>query len=80
MLHRNEVPDRSLLQTVSRRMERTGTGSQTRLSASVRQGTVTISGTLQYESQRTPIVKAVRNIAGVHHVIDQLRLGEKRTF
>ena len=80
MLGRNEVPDKALLQTVNRRLDRTGTGSQTRLSASVQQGTVTLSGTLQYESQRVPIVKAVSNIAGVHRVVDQLRLGPKRTF
>ena len=80
MLGRNEVPDKTLLQTVKQRLDRTGIGSQTRLSASVQRGAVTLSGTLQYESQRTPIVKAVSNIAGVHRVIDQLRVGAKRTF
>jgi osmotically-inducible protein OsmY len=80
MFGRNDVPDRALQQTVNRRLDRTGTGSQARLSAVVQRGTVTISGTLQYESQRTPIMKAISNIPGVHHVIDLLRLGAKRTF
>lgn len=80
MLRKQDVPDRSLLQAVNRRLDRTGTGSQTRLTASVQRGTVTLSGTLQYERQRSPIVRAVRNIAGVCGVIDQLRIGEKRTF
>jgi hypothetical protein len=76
MLHKNVVPDKSLLQTINQRLDRTGTSSQTRLSASVQRGTVTLSGTLQYESQRAPIVRAVTSIAGVHQVIDRLRSGE----
>ncbi len=80
MLRSNEVPDKSLLQTVNRRLSRTGTGSQTRLTASVQRGTVTLAGTLQFERQRSPIVKAVGNVAGVRNVIDQLRVGEKRKF
>ena len=80
MLHRNEVPDKSLRQTINQRLDRTGTSSQTRFSAAVQRGIVTLSGILQYESQRSPIVRAVSNIAGVRHVIDQLRLGEKRTY
>src|SRR3972149_345179 len=80
MFGRNEVSDKTLLQTINRRLDRTGTGSQARLSAFVQRGTVTLSGTLQYENQRVPIVKAVSSIAGVHHVIDQLRMGAKRTF
>jgi osmotically-inducible protein OsmY len=80
MLGRNDVPDKALQQTVNRRLDRTGTGSRSRVSATVQRGTVTLSGTLQYENQRSPIVKAIRNIAGVQNVIDLLLLGAKRTF
>jgi hypothetical protein len=53
---------------------RAGGGSQTRITASISQGTVTLTGTLQYAIQRTPLVKAVSQIAGVRRVIDQLKL------
>ncbi len=78
MLRNDQIPDKSLLQTVNRRMQRTGTGSQMRLTATVQRGTVTLSGTLQYERQRSPIMKAVSNVAGVRNVVDQLRVGEGR--
>ena len=69
----NEVSDKALLKSVHRRLERTGTGSQSRLTASVQRGTVTLSGKLQYENQRLPIVKSVRGVSGVRQVIDQLQ-------
>jgi osmotically-inducible protein OsmY len=37
-------------------------------------GTVTLSGALQYEHQRPGAVQAVRGIAGVRRVIDQLTI------
>ena len=74
MLGRTEVPDRDLLRTVNQRLSRMGSGAESRLSASVDHGTVTLSGMLPYENQHTPIVRAVSNIPGVHRVIDQLHI------
>jgi osmotically-inducible protein OsmY len=73
MFGRNEVSDKDLLKNVNRRLDRTGTGSHSRITALVRRGTVTLSGKLQYEIQRTRIVKAVKSVAGVRQVIDQLQ-------
>ena len=68
----NDVSDKALLKSVNRRLDRTGTGSQTRLTATVQRGTVTITGKLQYDNQRVPIMKAIRSVAGVRNVVDQL--------
>lgn len=76
MFGQNQVPDASLLKTVKQRLERTGT--QSKVAATVQRGTVTLTGKLQYESQRTPIVKAVRNISGVRNVVDQLQSPPKK--
>jgi len=78
MFGRNEVPDRTLLKTVNRRLDRTGTGSQSRVIAAVQRGAVTLTGKLQYENQRNPILKAIRTVAGVRQVIDQLQSPPKR--
>ena len=78
MFGRNEVPDRTLLKTVNRRLDRTGTGSQSKIIAAVQRGMVTLTGNLQYENQRNPIVKAIRSVAGVRQVIDQLQASPKR--
>ena len=78
MFGRNEVPDKALLKTVNRRLDRTGTGSQSKVTASVQRGTVTLTGKLQYENQRAPIVKAISSVAGVRQVIDQLQSPPKK--
>lgn len=69
MLGKNGPSDKELLKTVNRKLDRAGGGSQSRVTAAVRQGTVTLSGRIKYENQRTPIVKAASSVAGVRNVI-----------
>jgi osmotically-inducible protein OsmY len=71
----NQESDKSLLKAVNKRLERTGT--QTRLTATVQRGTVTLCGKLQYENQRLNIVKAVQSVSGVRGVVDQLQAPPK---
>jgi hypothetical protein len=70
MYGRNENNDKALQKTVTQRLQRAS--SQAGLSASVQNGSVTLTGKLHFENQRQPIVKAMRGIAGVRNVIDQL--------
>jgi len=74
MFGRNDIPDKALIKTVNQRISRAGGGSGSRITANIAQGTVTLTGTLQYAIQRSPLVKAVSQIAGVRRVIDQLKL------
>lgn len=78
MFGRNQISDRDLQKTVNQRLQRAGVGSQTRVAAVVQGGTVTLTGTIQYAIQRSPIVKAVSNIAGIRRVLDQLQLIERK--
>ena len=73
MDRRNAVSDKALLQKVNQRLGRTG-ASQSRITASVRNREVTLSGTIQYETQRHSIVKAAGAVADVSRVVDQLRV------
>jgi osmotically-inducible protein OsmY len=41
-------------------------------------GSVTLSGNLKYESQRIPLVKALRGVSGVRNVLDQLAARPKK--
>lgn len=70
MFGRSDIADKALLKSVQRRLERTG--SRTRLNATMRQGTVTLTGQLQYEKQRLQIMNAVKGVSGVRQVIDRL--------
>ncbi|MEX2309337.1 MAG: BON domain-containing protein [Pirellulales bacterium] len=78
MFGRNEISDKALLRTISQKLARTGTSSRSRLTVSVQQGTVTLSGNLLYDIQRSPIIKAVSRIPGVRRVIDRLQLAPKK--
>ena len=68
------VPDNTLLKRVNDKLSRTGAGAQAKVTAAVRAGDVTLSGILQYEIQRRPLLKAATSVAGVRRVIDQMRV------
>ena len=69
----NAVPDRTILQKVNQRLARSGLGSS-RVTATVFRGDVTLTGTLQYETQRIPLVKGLNSVAGIRRLVDQLKV------
>lgn len=78
MFGRNQISDKDLLKIVSQKLMRSGSGSQSRVAVTVQGGTVTLTGTLQYAIQRSPIVKAMASVAGVRRVLDQMQLVDKK--
>ena len=72
----NANSDKALQKSVERRLQRSGGGAG--MKAVVMQGSVTISGNLKYESQRIPLIKALRGVAGVRSVLDQLKAPPKQ--
>jgi hypothetical protein len=76
MFGKNQIADKDLLKTINQKISRTGTSS--RITAAVRQGTVTLTGNIPYEAQRNPIIKSVSRIPGVRSVIDQLKFVTKK--
>lgn len=79
MFGRETVPDKTILKDVNKRRMRTGMGSRCRVTATVRSGQVTLSGQMQYENQRRPIVQAVNRVHGIKGVIDQMSVLGRRT-
>ncbi|RCS40712.1 BON domain-containing protein [Bremerella cremea] len=73
----NQVPDKDLQKLVNRTLERTGVGSQAKIMARVNAGTVIVSGTIKYENQRRPILKAIQGVAGVQRVSDTMACAPK---
>ena len=78
MLGRNQISDKDLAKTVNQKLSRAGASSQSRIAATILQGTVTLTGNLQYAGQRSPIVKSVSSVAGVRRVVDLLQLVERK--
>ncbi|MEZ6116978.1 MAG: BON domain-containing protein [Pirellulaceae bacterium] len=73
----NNVPDKTLLKTVTQKLLRTGSSSS-RITPTVRSGDVTLAGVIGFEHERRGIVRSVSSIPGVRRVIDQLRLIERK--
>jgi osmotically-inducible protein OsmY len=67
----NDNSDKALQKLVDRKLQRSG--GVAGLKAVVMRGSVTLSGNLKYESQRIPLMKALRGVSGVRNVQDQLK-------
>ncbi len=78
MFGQKPISDKDLLKNVVQKLARTGTSSNSRVTAFVRSGTVTLSGTLNYEIQRNALMKAASRTEGVRQVIDQMQLVVKK--
>lgn len=74
MPYENRIPDKTLLAKVNQRLSQCGTGSNVHVNVTIRNGTVTLSGMLEFDYQRRPILRAAQGVQGVRLVIDQLRV------
>lgn len=74
MLGNTQVPDKTLLKKINQRVARAGVGSQSKVTVTIRNGHVTLTGTLQYANQRRPLVRAASSVEGVRSVSDQMQL------
>ena len=72
----NSVPDKTLLREANKKLLRAGT--QTKVTASVSGGCLTLMGTLQYEIQRRPIMRAVNQVSGMRNVVDRMTVQAKK--
>ena len=75
-MYGNQIPDKTLLRDISKKLMRTGT--QTNVIAAVSSGYVTLTGVLQYENQRRTLIRAANQVAGVRHVGDQMTVQPRK--
>ncbi len=74
MKNQAKTQDPVISQRVSERLSSLGVRAPCRVNVMTSKGNVTLSGTIQYEHQRHMAVRAVTNVAGVHRVLDQMRV------
>ncbi len=72
----NQVPDKTLLKAVNKKLMRTGI--QAKITASVKGGYVVLNGSLQYENQRRTVVRAANQVSGVRQVVDQMTVQPRK--
>ena len=73
MFGRSRISDKDLAKKITRRLERAGMGSQSGIKLTVRNGQVTLSGSLKYGNQRQPTLTAASGVEGVRTIVDQLQ-------
>lgn len=73
----DKTPDSTLLKNVLRKLTQkcsSGTG----ISATVRGGNATVTGSIKHEHERKPIIRCVSAVQGIGQVIDQLQLQKRK--
>ena len=80
MFGNEPVADKALLKKINQRLERTGLGSRSRVTVTIRRGQVSLSGNIQYEHQRRPALKAVGSLQGVRGVVDHLQVQSRDAY
>ncbi len=77
MLAKTSPRDRLLNQKVMQQLSNHGVRSPCEVTASVSDGSVTLSGQIEHEYQRRSAVRAAQNIGGVKRVLDHLQVMSK---
>lgn len=72
MLYKSSVPDRVLLQTVTNKIAMRGIRLPCKIDVAVKNGDVTLSGTVQYAHQKGSAEQAIKGITGVRRVDNKL--------
>ena len=80
MLRQERVPDKTILQKVKQRIARASLGAASRMTVTVCNGRVTLSGKIQYETQRRPARRAVDGVDGVRGIVDQLQVQSRDAY
>ena len=72
MFHKPKVPDRQIVQKVTVQLPARGIRPPCNVRVHVRDGTVTLSGTIEFEMQRKAAIHAATGVNGVQRVVDHL--------
>jgi osmotically-inducible protein OsmY len=72
MFQKPKVPDRMIQQKVTQQLPRRGIRPPSDVHVTVSNGTVTLSGKIEFEMQRKAAHHAASAVNGVHRVVDHL--------
>ena len=74
MQHQERVKDSVISQKVKEKLSGAGIRAPCKIAVASSNGQVTVSGSIQHEHQRSLALRAIRGVAGVQRVVDQMRL------
>jgi osmotically-inducible protein OsmY len=77
MLRKTPVSDTSITQKVTQHLISRGIRAPCNIEVHTARGTVTVSGKVEYEHQRTAVLHIVRDVDGVANVVDRLHVMQK---
>ena len=71
MFGKENISDKTILRDLNKQLAKTGMG-RSRISVTVRGGQVTLTGQLEHERQRRPIMQTLRRVDGMRGVTDRI--------
>jgi osmotically-inducible protein OsmY len=74
LLRKNQIPDHTVSNRVTHQMSNRGLRAPCDVSVQVHNGTVTLSGSVQYAYQKNSAMQAARSVEGAHTIIDQMQV------
>jgi osmotically-inducible protein OsmY len=74
MMSQAKIPDAVISQKAREKLSGLGVRAPCRVAVVSNKGSVTLSGTIQYEHQRHSAVRAIKAVHGVLGVVDQMKL------
>ncbi len=74
MMHQEKIKDSVISQKVKEKISSAGLRAPCQVAVVSANGQVTVSGSIQYEHQRPLALRAIRGVAGVQRVVDQMRV------
>ncbi len=72
MPKKDPVSDHTIMSKVNQQLQNRGMRAPCHVAVMSQKGTVTLSGTIQYDHQRHMAVHATQNVDGVQRVIDHM--------
>ncbi len=68
----SQIPDKTLLRSVTQKLAQRCSGSGSKINIDVMSGTVTLTGALAQEYQRKAIISSMNTVTGVKRVVDKM--------
>jgi len=68
----SQIPDKTLLRSVTQKLAQRCSGSGSKINIDVISGTVTLTGVLAQEYQRKAIISSMNTVTGVKRVVDKM--------
>jgi len=78
MMSQGKIDDPTISRKVTEKLSGAGIRAPCRVTVASSKGSITLSGSIQFEHQRHAALRAVKSVTGVQRVVDQMKVTPKQ--